>query len=264
MHTCSVTSVVSYSLRSHDLQPSKLFSPWGFSRQEYWSGLSCLPPGDLPYPLHLCLCFQPLSTRDPNPVFKGIRQPLNINFHPINRLKVNLQSPFSLGSFSPSLSAFEVIPTLSWDFLGGSDGKESTGNVGVPGSIPGLGLSPGEGNGNPPQYSCLENPHGLRSLAGYSPQGHKESDTNEHLTHTQHPVCSWYLESWQPSCNHEAPLCHTEGGRTEKWKERSSKMIFLSLHQLWQHDQQNLYFMKLMNIFDLSHNHSHDSCTYFN
>ena len=40
---------------------------------------------------------------------------------------------------------------------GGSDGKASVYNVGDPGSIPGLGRSPGEGNGNPLQYSCLEN-----------------------------------------------------------------------------------------------------------
>ena len=39
----------------------------------------------------------------------------------------------------------------------GSDGKESACNAGDPGSIPGLGRSPGEGNGNPLQYSCLEN-----------------------------------------------------------------------------------------------------------
>ena len=42
------------------------------------------------------------------------------------------------------------------DFPGGSDGKESTCNTGDPGSIPGLGRSPGEGNGYPLQYSCLE------------------------------------------------------------------------------------------------------------
>ena len=40
----------------------------------------------------------------------------------------------------------------------GSDGKESTCNAGNPGFIPGSGRSPGEGNGNPVQYSCLENP----------------------------------------------------------------------------------------------------------
>ena len=43
------------------------------------------------------------------------------------------------------------------DFPGGSGGKESTCNAGDLGLIPGLGRSPGEGNGNPLQYSCLEN-----------------------------------------------------------------------------------------------------------
>ena len=46
-------------------------------------------------------------------------------------------------------------------------------------SIPGSGRSPGGGHGNPLQYSCLENPHGQRSLEGYSPLGHKESDATE-------------------------------------------------------------------------------------
>ena len=64
-------------------------------------------------------------------------------------------------------------------FSCGSDGKESICNVGDLGSIPGLGRSPGEGHGDPLQYSCLENLHGQRSLAGYSPWGHKESDTTE-------------------------------------------------------------------------------------
>ena len=44
------------------------------------------------------------------------------------------------------------------DFPGGSDGKVSVYNTGDPSSIPGLGKSPGEGNGTPLQYSCLENP----------------------------------------------------------------------------------------------------------
>ena len=47
------------------------------------------------------------------------------------------------------------------------------------GLIPGLGRSPGEGNGNPLQYSCLENAHGQRTQAGYSPWGHKELDMTE-------------------------------------------------------------------------------------
>ena len=49
---CAVLScsVVSDSLRPCELQPVRLLCPWGFSRQEYWSGLPYLPPGDLPNP----------------------------------------------------------------------------------------------------------------------------------------------------------------------------------------------------------------------
>ena len=58
----------------------------------------------------------------------------------------------------------------------GSDGKVSAYNVGDTGSIPGLGISPGEGNGNPLQFSCLENPMdgGARWFHGC-----KESDMTE-------------------------------------------------------------------------------------
>ena len=55
----------------------------------------------------------------------------------------------------------------------------NAGDIRDAGSIPGWGRSPGEGNGNPLQYSCLETPHGQRNLVGYSPEGHKESDTAE-------------------------------------------------------------------------------------
>ena len=47
---------------------------------------------------------------------------------------------------------------IKLEFLGGPDGKESACNAGDLGSIPGSVRSPGEGNGNPLQYSCLENP----------------------------------------------------------------------------------------------------------
>ena len=104
-------------------------------------------------------------------------------------------------------------------FPGGSADKESTCNAGNLGSIPGSGRShgegilqyswtslvvqslknlpamqepgfnpwfgkPGGGNGNPHQYSCLENPHGQRSLAGCSPWGCKELDTG----HLENPL----------------------------------------------------------------------------
>ena len=52
----------------------------------------------------------------------------------------------------------------------------NSGNIRDVGLIPGLGRSPGGAHGNPLQYSCLENPHGQRSLVGYNPWGHKELD----------------------------------------------------------------------------------------
>ena len=75
--------------------------------------------------------------------------------------------------------------SLSIQNFGGSVSKEFTWNAGDLGLIPELGGSPGGGHGNPLQYSCLENPHGQRSLAGYSPWGHWESMT-EQLS-TAHP-----------------------------------------------------------------------------
>ena len=58
-----------------------------------------------------------------------------------------------------------LLPRKTFELLidiftspGGSDGKVSAYNAGDPSSIPGSGRSPGEGNGNPLQYSCLENP----------------------------------------------------------------------------------------------------------
>ena len=114
---------------------------------------------------------------------------------------------------------------------GGSDGKESVCNAGDLGSIPGLGRSsgegngttlgaslvaqrvkclpavqetwvqsgsgrtPGEGNDTPLQCSCLENPCGQRSLAGYSPWSRKESATTEQLI-----LMSLYWESKIISC----------------------------------------------------------------
>ena len=72
--------------------------------------------------------------------------------------------------------------TSTKGFPGGPDGEESACSAGDLGLIPGLGRSPGEGYGNPLQYSLLENPHGQGSLAGYSPWGRKESDTTERLS----------------------------------------------------------------------------------
>ena len=81
-----------------------------------------------------------------------------------------------------STSDTEQKEILHVAFPGGSDGKESACNPGDPGPIPGWERPPGEGNGNPLQYSCLENPMdrgaGRATVHGVA----KESDMTEQLT----------------------------------------------------------------------------------
>ena len=85
---------------------------------------------------------------------------------------------------------WEIIPCLGLPCS--SAGKESACKEGDPSLIPGLGSSPGGGRGNPLQSSCLENPHGQRSLVGYSPRGCKESDMTEQQS-TGLYVCSYHF-----------------------------------------------------------------------
>ena len=78
---------------------------------------------------------------------------------------VQCPSDVKIPSLTTSPHSFIKFPCLmspssnsSLDFPGSLDGKISAYNAGDPGSVPGSGRSPGEGNGNPLQYSCLENP----------------------------------------------------------------------------------------------------------
>ena len=82
---------------------------------------------------------------------------------------------------------FKKKEALKVEFPGGSEVKASACNAGDLGSIPGSGRSPGKGNGNPTPVFLPGESHGQRSLAGYSPQGHKESDTTERL-HSLHSL----------------------------------------------------------------------------
>ena len=84
-----------------------------------------------------------LEGRIPNPIWNLLNQSL-----PSNKFPNDLYAPL--------------------DFAGGSDDRVCLQYKRL-GSIPGSGRSPGEGHGNPLQYSCLEKSHGWRSLAGWSP-----------------------------------------------------------------------------------------------
>ena len=81
---------------------------------------------------------------------------------------------------------------ISWASQVAQQGSYS--NAGDPSSIPGWRRSPGGGHGNPLQYSCLENPHGQRSLAGYSSWSHKEMDMTERSSTAQHMIS--YVEQF--------------------------------------------------------------------
>ena len=98
------------------------------------------------------------------------------------------------GDSTKILSRKNTAPNERIKFPGASDGKESYCNEGDLGLIPGLGRSPGGGHGNSLQYSCLENPHGQRSLAGYCPWGRQESDMTEQLSIAHKSKRAWGLD----------------------------------------------------------------------
>ena len=86
-------------------------------------------------------------------------------------------------SGQPSKSKTLVAPAIKSLYPSSSGGKESACNAGDPGSIPRLGISPGEGNGNPLQYACLENSMDRGNWQA-TVHGIAESDMTEQLTLT--------------------------------------------------------------------------------
>ena len=161
----------------------------GFSRQEHWSGLPFSLQRYLPNP-----GIEPASSESPAFVggfittkppgsrrVYGIYSSLKVTRHEKQEPLFQLENPKARKDPCPSSRVRQEFlftylfllfrslidwmgPTQhsGWKpallcFPGGSDGKTSVCNAGDPGSIPGLGRSPGEGNGSPLQYSCLEN-----------------------------------------------------------------------------------------------------------
>ena len=122
--------------------------------------------------------------------------------------------------------------TLHSVFPGGLDGEEFACSAGDLGSIPGSGRSPGGEQGNPFQYSYLENSHGQRSLAGYSPWGCTESDVTGRLSTTSFTggTLSFLLLKLllsEPKCTHKVSCdcssdCEAAGSGQMPIKYRSS------------------------------------------
>ena len=111
----------------------------------------------------------------------GPEEPSGSPERPLTDWAAPFTMPEDTGLTLAQKSVCAVVTFVSWlpGFSAGSDGKESAYNAGDTGLISGSGRSPREGNGNPLQYSCLENPMDRGAWRGYSPWGHKESDTTE-------------------------------------------------------------------------------------
>ena len=152
-----------------DFGLARLLRPWGFSRQEHWSGLPCSPPGDLPHP-----GMEPRS-----PVLAGgfstTESPGKPPLAHLLHTGVLLLTSFFGGASQVVL----VVKTLPAD----------AGDMTDAGSIPGWGRSPGGGNGNPLQCACLGESQGQRSLAEYGPRGRRESDRTEAPQHSCASFC---------------------------------------------------------------------------
>ena len=155
------------------------------SRQEYWSGLLFPPPRDLFNP-----GLNPGCPHCKQILYRRAIREAQISNHPNEmataciQMSHRIQDPFKPTDCSENLHE-KIKNTLlrkraSQVALVVKNLPASAGVMRDMGSIAGSGRSPG-GHGNPLLYSCLEKPYGQRSLVGYNPWGHEESDNWSNL-----------------------------------------------------------------------------------
>ena len=134
---------------------------------------------------------------------------------------------------------------MTTHFPGDSASKEPACNEGDLGSIPGSGRSLGGRHGNLLHHSCLKNSHGQRSLVGYSPRGHKESDTTEQLSVRAFTLytCRFYTaDCADPSLWHVQLCWRTHTYYLSCWETRREAW---TTHQL-RGEVQHLYLQVLL------------------
>ena len=148
-------------MQPHRWQPTRLPSPWDSPGKN--AGLGC----------HFLLqCMKVESESEVTQSCPTLRDPMDCS--PPGS---SIRGIFQARVLEWGAIAFSHQGTGGTQLLGGL--------VGDLDSVPVLGRSPGEEHGNSLQYSCLEIPHGQRSLAGYSPWGCKESNMTEQLSTAQ-------------------------------------------------------------------------------
>ena len=147
-------------------------------RETWWTAVQGAPESDLTQRLGTHI-FKPVFTAAPGSFSKKAVMEI-----PSGSLSLKLEVPhLQAGGHNANHFVKSCVPQaaergenevlkVSWGPPGGASGKEPTcqwGDVRDAGSIPGLGISPRGGHGNPLQYSCLEIPHRQRSQWGYTP-----------------------------------------------------------------------------------------------
>ena len=113
-----------------------------------------------------------------------------------------------------TLSLINGLARLNTHLRDGSVIKNPPANAGDMSSVPGLGRSPGEGNGNPLQYSWLGNPNGQRSLAGYSPFFSSIQFSRSVMSDSLWPHESQHA---RPPCPSPTPGVHLDTHASSRW-----------------------------------------------
>ena len=126
----------------------------------------------------------------------------------------------------PHQGVLPLNPPTAQMTAGSSDGKASAYSAGDPSLMPGSGRSPGEGPGNPPQYSCLENSLDRKAWWATVQGGCKESDTTEQLTLSEEKDVQKHQMFYRcdGGASDKEPTCQRGRGKTREFSSWFGKI----------------------------------------